>query len=73
VTVTRATECFPVAAETLDDLHRLIDALDRRVPRSAALREAKIADDAADLRTRAVTLIRQIEDRSPRTLIPIEA
>jgi hypothetical protein len=47
------------------DLERLIEALDRRVPRLERLGEAKIARDAADLRARAVTLLRQLDDSAP--------
>ena len=53
------------ATEILQDLYRLIEALDRRVPRLERIGEAKIAHDAADLRERAVTLIRQIEGNAP--------
>lgn len=49
------------AREMLADLERLIEALDRRVPRLERLGEAQIARDAADLRTRAVDLMRRIE------------
>ena len=41
------------ARATLDDLRRLIDALDRRVPRLAQVGAEQIARDAADLRERA--------------------
>jgi hypothetical protein len=49
------------AQEMLSDLHRLIEALDRRVPRLERIGEAQIARDAADLRERAVRLIQRIE------------
>lgn len=49
------------AREMLSDLYRLIEALDRRVPRLERVGEAQIARDAADLRERAVNLIRRIE------------
>ena len=49
------------ARATLDDLRRLIDALDRRVPRLAQVGAQQIARDAADLRERAIALIRKIE------------
>lgn len=55
------------AREMLTDLERLIEALDRRVPRLERLGEAQIARDAADLRARAVELIRRIES-GPDTL-----
>jgi hypothetical protein len=45
----------------LADLHRLIEALDRRVPRLERLGEAQIASDASDLRARALSLIQRIE------------
>ena len=53
------------AREVLADLYRLIEALDRRVPRLERLGEAQIAHDAADLRERAVSLIRRIEGNAP--------
>ena len=43
------------------DLYRLIEALDRRVPRLECTGEARIAHDAADLRDRAVGLVKRIE------------
>lgn len=46
------------------DLERLIDALDRRVPRLERVGEAQIAQDAADLRQRAVALMRKIESET---------
>jgi hypothetical protein len=49
----------------LGDLHRLIEALDRRVPRLERLGEAQIAHDAAALRERALSLIREIEAHTP--------
>jgi hypothetical protein len=53
------------AKEMLSDLYRLIEALDRRVPRLERLGEAQIAHDAAELRERAVSLIRRIEGETP--------
>ena len=53
-------------SEMLSDLHRLIEALDRRVPRLAQVGEAQIAQDAADLRERAVSLIQRIEGQTPK-------
>jgi hypothetical protein len=53
------------AREMLADLYRLIEALDRRVPRLEQVGASQIAHDAADLRERAVTLIRQIEGNTP--------
>ncbi len=49
------------AREMLADLRRLIEALDRRVPRLERIGEAQIARDAADLRERTISLIRRIE------------
>ncbi|HYN09823.1 MAG TPA: hypothetical protein VES67_20740 [Vicinamibacterales bacterium] len=53
------------AREMLGDLYRLIEALDRRVPRLEHIGEAQIAHDAADLRERALSLIRRIEGETP--------
>jgi len=53
------------ARDMLSDLHRLIEALDRRVPRLERDDEAQIAHDASDLRERALSLIRRIEDNAP--------
>ena len=53
------------AKEMLSDLYRLIEALDRRVPRLEHAGEKQIARDAADLRKRALDLIRQIEGSRP--------
>jgi hypothetical protein len=53
------------ARELLEDLYQLIAALDRRVPQVARAGEAQIAHDAADLRERAVSLIRRIEGTTP--------
>jgi hypothetical protein len=53
------------AREMLSDLYRLIEALDRRVPRLERTSEAQIAHDAADLRERAMSLIRRIEGDVP--------
>jgi hypothetical protein len=53
------------AREMLGDLYRLIEALDRRVPRLEHIGEAQIAHDAADLRERALSLIRRIESDTP--------
>jgi hypothetical protein len=56
----------PLKTEMLADLYFLIEALDRRVPRLEQQGEAQIAHDAADLRRRAVSLIRQIEGATPK-------
>ena len=49
------------AKEILSDLYRLIEALDRRVPRLERVGEEQIARDAAELRERAARLIAEIE------------
>jgi hypothetical protein len=49
------------AKEMVDDLQQLVAAIDRRVPHLERLSEAAIARDAADLRQRAVELMRAIE------------
>ena len=54
------------AREMLSDLYRLIEALDRRVPRLERIGESRIAHDAADLRERAVSLIHRIEGETPK-------
>lgn len=53
------------ADEMLAELRRLVEALDRRVPRLKHLGEEKIAREAADLRARALSLIREIEEKRP--------
>jgi hypothetical protein len=58
---TPTNEVIEPANAMLSDLYRLIEALDRRVPRLERVGEAQIARDAADLRERANGLIRQIE------------
>jgi hypothetical protein len=50
-----------IAKAMRSELNQLIEALDRRVPRLERLGEAAIARDAADLRERALRLIRQID------------
>lgn len=50
------------ARQMLADLNQLIEALDRRVPRLERLGEPQIAHEAADLRARAISLIRKVED-----------
>jgi hypothetical protein len=52
--------------EMLSDLTELIAALDRRVPRLERIGEAQIAQDAADLRERALSLIQRIEAKTPK-------
>ena len=47
--------------DILSDLYRLIEALDRRVPRLERLGESQIAHDATEIRERAVSLIQRIE------------
>ena len=53
------------AKEMFDDLQRLVEAIDRRVPRLERIGEGAIARDAADLRQRAVALMRAIEAAVP--------
>ncbi len=53
------------ARQMLSDLYRLIEALDRRVPHLERSGEQKIAHDAADLRERALSLVKKIEADSP--------
>jgi len=48
-------------AQLLSELYELIAALDRRVPQLDRSGEGQIAAEAADLRGRAVSLIRRIE------------
>ena len=52
--------------DMLSDLYRLIEALDRRVPRLERLGEGQIAHDAAELRERALSLIHQLEGDTPK-------
>ena len=54
------------AKEMQSDLERLVAALDRRVPRLERAGEEQIARDAADLRERAINLIRRLEDALPK-------
>lgn len=54
-----------LSKEMLSDLYNLIEALDRRVPRLERVGETQIAHDAADLRERAISLIRRIEGSKP--------
>jgi len=51
--------------ELLSNLYELIEALDRRVPRLERVGEATIAQEAGDLRERALTLIHRIEADAP--------
>jgi hypothetical protein len=60
------SDATPIAEQMLSDLHRLIEALDRRVPQLERLGEAQITREAADLRQRALSLIRQLESKIPR-------
>jgi hypothetical protein len=50
------------ARQMLADLNQLVEALDRRVPRLERIGEQQIAHEAGDLRARAISLIRKIED-----------
>jgi hypothetical protein len=43
-------------------LKQLIEALNRRVPQIERVGEAKIARDAEDLRARAITRLKALED-----------
>jgi len=53
-------------SELLGDLQRLIEALDRRVPRPERGDELRIAREAAGLREHAVRLMLEMEnDSSP--------
>ena len=54
-----------LASDMLVDLYRLIEAIDRRVPRLERDGEAQIAHDAAALRERAISLIERIEGGNP--------
>jgi hypothetical protein len=49
-------------SQLISDLHELIEALDRRVPRMERAGEAAIVRDAAALRTEAVKRLAQLED-----------
>ena len=60
-----ADEKVAQATEMRADLTRLIEALDRRVPRLERIGEEQIAREAADLRDRALSLIRKIEEVLP--------
>jgi hypothetical protein len=53
------------AKEMFDDLQQLVEAIDRRVPQLERLAEDAIAKDAAELRQRAVALMRAIEAAVP--------
>jgi len=52
--------------DILSDLYRLIEALDRRVPRLERLGESQIAHDASEIRERAVSLIQRIEGNTQK-------
>jgi hypothetical protein len=60
---TRAAETH--RRETIADLQRLVEALDRRVPRLERVGEAEIATDAAELRQQAVGLITTLTSEAP--------
>jgi len=47
--------------ELIDNLHDLVSALDRRIPRIASDDEQRIAQDAAALKARALERITQLE------------
>ena len=59
--MTAPTDSAAHAKELVADLRRLIEALDRRLPRLERLHEGEIIQEAADLRKRAEKLIRQLE------------
>ena len=52
--------------DILSDLYRLIEALDRRVPRLERLGESQIAHDASEIRERALSLIQRIEGNAQK-------
>jgi hypothetical protein len=52
--------------ELIRELHELIAALDRRVPRVEQAGESSIARDAAALREKAVKRIAELEDQNSR-------
>ncbi len=62
---TRKTAPATVGKEMVGDLQHLIEAIDRRAPHLERIGEAAIARDAADLRRRAVALMRAIEATVP--------
>jgi len=65
-TMTVTTTARDVSASELrGELQRLIEALDRRMPRPERIDEVRIAREAAELRERAVRLIREMEDDTP--------
>lgn len=47
--------------QILEDLHELVDALDRRVPQPARAEERAIADDSAQLKKDAEKRIAELE------------
>jgi hypothetical protein len=53
--------------EMMADLQRLVEALDRRVPRLEQVGEAQVAKDAAELRHKAVDLIAKLRSEAPAT------
>jgi len=62
-----AQDPVAITAAMIADLHRLIEALDRRVPHLERLGEAKIAHESAQLRQQALLLIGQLESKiAPR-------
>ena len=63
--VTRKLAPAAAAKEMFDELQRLVEAIDRRVPHVERLGEGAIARDAADLRQRAVALMQAIEAAVP--------
>jgi len=64
--MTVTTTARDVSASVLrGELQRLIEALDRRMPRPERIDEVRIAREAAELRERAVRLIREMEGDTP--------
>jgi hypothetical protein len=53
--------------EMMADLQRLVEALDRRVPRLEQVGEAQVAKDAAELLHKAVDLIAKLRSEAPAT------
>ena len=48
-------------SEVIQDLQRLLEAIDRRLPRIAHIGEPAIAQDALELRAKAVALLAKLE------------
>jgi hypothetical protein len=63
---TSTTDTATNARGLLADLYELIAAIDRRVPRLERIGEGQIAHDAAEIRERAISLIKRIEGETPK-------